>query len=280
VLSFLQPLKVLNRTTDTQTLNGVQRGMTAEVVSYFKDRGIRVMMSIGGITYTDFWNQALATDPTRLGLNAAAIAQEFGVGIEIDYEENTAPNLSGLQAFVNAYRSVHPYDPTGSNPAARLTIDLAAGGRYLQDLNRYATIHWLDNASPVLDYANAMVARSSGTPDNWQEHIDGMGTYAPPIPPKAPNRLTAGLYLRGDMANCTDFPASEQQRHAEYVQSVAPNGAGQTAGLLGFMFWAAETPSARRSYVSTTPPNSCEGGMGAAATAFGLPIPMPALRQN
>ena len=280
VLSFLQPLKVLNRTTDASTLNGVPRGMTPEIVAYFRNAGIRVMMSIGGLTYIDFWNQALATDPTRLGVNAAAIAREFGVGIEIDYEENTNANLSGLQAFVNAYRSVHPYDATGANPAARLTIDLAAGGRYLQDLNRYATINWLNNANPVLDYANAMVTRASGTPDNWQEHIDGMPTYGPPIPPKAPNRLTAGLYLSGDIANCTDFPASEQNRHAVYVQSVAPNGAGQTAGLLGFMFWAAETPSARRSYVSTTPPNSCERGVGAAATAFGLAGPMLPLRQN
>lgn len=28
--------------------------------------------------------------------------------------------------------------------------------RYLQELNRYATIHWLNNDAPVLDYANAM----------------------------------------------------------------------------------------------------------------------------
>src|SRR6185436_18615259 len=143
ILSFVNPLKLLNKTNDAGTLNGVPIGMTQDVVNYFKSHNIRVMLSIGGITYTDFWNQALASNPTQLGLNAAAIAQQFGVGIEIDYEENTAPNLVGLQAFVNAYRSVHPYDPTGSSPAARLTIDLAAGGRYLQDLNRYATINWL-----------------------------------------------------------------------------------------------------------------------------------------
>ena len=71
-----------------------------------------------------------------------------GVGIEIDYEQNTNPNLDGLQAFISAYRSIHPYDANGFNPAARLTIDLAAGGRYLQDLNRHATINWLDNDTP------------------------------------------------------------------------------------------------------------------------------------
>jgi hypothetical protein len=280
VLSFVQPLKLLNKTTDAVTVEGVPIGMTREIVDYFKDAGVRVMMSIGGVTYTDFWNEALATDATQLGLNAAEIASTFGVGIEIDYEQNTDPDLVGLQAFIDAFRSVHPYDDTGANHAARLTIDLAAGGRYLQALNRHATVNWLDNANPVLDYANAMVHRSSGTPDHWQEHVDGKPRYDPPIPPKAPNRFTGGLYLKGSMANCTDFYASEQYEHAEYVHTVVPNGAGVTNGMLGFMFWAAETPSARRNYTPTTPPNSCEDGMGVAATIFDIPIPMPPLRQE
>jgi hypothetical protein len=280
VLSFLQPIKVLTLANDAVTVDGVPIGMTQEIVDYFKHAGIRVMMSIGGVTYVDYWEQALALDPEQLGLNAAAIASRFGVGIEIDYEQGTNPNLAGLDAFVAAYRSVHPYDASGTNPAARLTIDLAAGGRYLVDLNRHATIHWLDNAAPVLDYANAMVARSSGTPSNWQEHVDGKPQYDPPIPPKAPNRFTGGLYLRGDMANCTDFASSEQRQHANYVQTVAPNGAGTTGGMLGYMFWAVEFPSARRSYVGTVPPNTCEGGMGVAAATFAVPIPMPPLRQN
>ncbi len=280
VLSFLQPLEVMNMTNDAVTTNGVPIGMTQEIVDYFRNAGIRVMMSIGGVTYTDFWNEALGTNPTQLGLNAAAIASTFGVGIEIDYEENRDPDLGGLQAFIDAYRSVHPYDPTGSIHAARLTIDLAAGGRYLQDLNRHATIHWLDNAGPVLDYANAMVHRSSGTPDNWQEHVGGMLTYDPQIPPKAPNRFTGGLYLKGSMANCTDFYSSEQWEHEEYVHTVAPNGAGTTAGMLGYMFWAAETPSARKNYKPTTPPNTCENGMGVAASVFDIPLPLGPLRQQ
>ena len=275
VLSFLQPMDVLN-----QAEYGVPIGMTQAIVDYFRDAGVRVMMSIGGVTYTDFWDEALATDPAQLGLNAAVIASRFGVGIEIDYEQNTNPNLTGLDEFITAYRSVHPYDATGTNPAARLTIDLAAGGRYLQDLNRHATINWLDNASPVLDYANAMVHRASGTPAHWQEHVDGKPTYDPVIPPKAPNRFTGGLYLKGNMANCTDFYSSEQQEHAEYVQTVTPNGAGNTAGMLGYMFWAAETPSARKNYTATVPPNTCENGMGTAATVFEIPVPMSALRQQ
>ena len=43
------------------------------------------------------------------------------MGIEIDYENGSSPNLTGLQAFINAYRSQLPYDATGANPAARLT---------------------------------------------------------------------------------------------------------------------------------------------------------------
>lgn len=282
VLSFLHPTKVLNRANDETTVDGVPIGMSQEVVDYFKNKGIRVMMSIGGVTYTDYWDEAIATQEsaTQLGLNAADIAAEYGVGIEIDYERNVGANLEGLQAFVDEYRRSHPYDPTGVNPAARLTIDLAAGGRYLQELNRYATEHWLDNADPVLDYANAMVARSSGTPDNWQEHIDGKLHYDPPILPKAPNRLTAGLYLKGNIANCDDFYASEQWQWADYVQNVLPNGAGTTAGLLGYMFWAAEYPSARKNYVGTVPPNTCENGMGTAMRVFEVKVPMPKLRQD
>src|ERR1041384_664021 len=157
ILSFVQPLKLLNQTTDAQTLNGVPRGMTASVVNYFKSKGVRVMLSIGGITYVDAWNQALAQNPTQLGLNAAQVAQSLGVGIEIDYEENTSPNLTGLQAFIDAYRSQLPYDATGNNPAARFTIDLASGDRFLIDLDRMATTTWLTTANPVLDYANALV---------------------------------------------------------------------------------------------------------------------------
>ena len=119
ILSFVHPLKLLNQTTDAGTLNGVPRGMTSDIVNYFTSRGVRVMVSIGGITYTDAWNQALAQNATLLGQRAAALATQLGVGVEIDYEENSNPNLTGLQSFINAYRAVLPYDASGANPAAR-----------------------------------------------------------------------------------------------------------------------------------------------------------------
>ena len=285
VLSFVHPLKLLNQTTDAGTLNGVPRGMTAEIVNYFKSRNIRVMLSIGGITYTDAWNQALAQNPTQFGLNAAAVAGQLGVGIEIDYEENTNPNLSGLQAFIDAYRSVHHYDASGNNHAARLTIDLAAGDRWLIALTRQATTDWLTTSNLVLDYANAMVPSrqpsTSGAIANWQEHVDGKAQYAPPIPPLAPAKFTGGLYVVAGTniaPECNNFANSLQNSTGSFVQSVAPNGAGTTSGMLGYMFWAAEMPSARR--ITTAPPNSCEGGVGVGATFYAIPIPMSPLRQQ
>jgi hypothetical protein len=285
VLSFVQPYKLLHLANDATTVNGVPRGMTPEIVNYFTSHGIRVMLSIGGITYVDAWNQALAEDAAQLGRNAAAVAQQLGVGIEIDYEENFGANLSGLQSFITAYRALLPYDAAGTNPAARLTIDVAAGDRWLIDIDRKATADWLRTEAPVLDYANAMVpARQpsvSSAEANWQEHVDGKPQYAPPIPPLAPAKFTGGLFIaEGNKVRpeCMNYDASLQKATAPYVQSVAPNGAGTTPGMLGFMFWAAERPSGRG--VTTQPPNTCEGGVGAGASALAVPVPMPPLRQS
>jgi hypothetical protein len=243
------------------------------------------MLSIGGITYVDAWNQALAEDAAQLGRNAATVAQQLGVGIEIDYEANTGANLTGLQNFITAYRAALPYDATGANPAARLTIDLAAGGRWLIDIGRKATAEWLRTDTRVLDYANAMVPSRqpsvASAQANWQEHVDGKPQYAPPIPPLAPAKFTGGLYVAGGtkvLPECNNYATSLQKATAPYVQAVAPNGAGSTAGMLGFMFWAAERPSTRG--ITTQPPNTCEGGIGAGATALSVPTPMPALRQS
>ena len=286
VLSFVQPLKLLNKTNDASTSQGIPIGMTQAVVDYFKTRGVRVQLSMGGITYVDAWNQALSTNPVQLGLNAAEAAQRMGVGFEIDYEENTNPNLTGLQAFINAYRSVLPYDASGNNHAARLTIDLAAGDRWLIALTRKATLDWLNTTTPVLDYANAMVPSrqpnsASSAQQDWQEHVDGKPQFAPPIVPLAPAKFTGALYIvTGSRAapECTSFSTSLINSTGAYVQTVSPNGAGTTNGMLGYMFWAAECPATRR--VCTVPPNSCEGGVGVGADTYGIPIPMLPLRQS
>jgi hypothetical protein len=143
VLSFVNPLKLLNQTMDAGNVNGVPNGMTADIVKYFTSKGIRVMLSIGGITYVSDWNTALTGKPAQLGENAAALALTPGVGIEIDYGESRNPNLAGLQTFIDAYRGYSidtHYNALGNSPAARLTIDLAAGDRWLIDLARKATL--------------------------------------------------------------------------------------------------------------------------------------------
>lgn len=70
VLSFVNPLRLLNGTTDAQNSNGVPVGMNAAIVNYFTSHGVRVMLSIGGITYAGDWDTALAQNPTLLGQRA------------------------------------------------------------------------------------------------------------------------------------------------------------------------------------------------------------------
>jgi hypothetical protein len=286
VLAFVDPMKLLNQTNDAQTVNGIPIGMNSQIVSYFTSKNIRVMLAIGGITFVPNWNSALAANPTQLGLNAAAAAKSLGIGMEIDYEENLTPNLSGLQAFINAYRSQLPYDATGSNPAARLTIDVGAGDRFLIGIDQMATSNWLTTANPVLDYANALVPSKQPTSPtaaetNWLEHVDGKPNFAPPIPPLAPAKFTGSLFITDSnkvIAECINFSASLENSTGSFVQTVAPAGAGTTSGMLGYMFWAAECPSTRN--VCTVPPNTCQGGVGVGAKTYNIPIPMPALRQQ
>lgn len=270
VLSFLKPMELLDGTSNGAFTNGIPTGMTSDVVDYFKSHGIRVLLSMGGVTYTDSWNQALVTDAEGLAINAFAAVQSLGAdGLEIDWENGT-PNvdeLVGIETFINKFISLT--ETTGEV----LTLDLAVGTRYLQELSRRAAADWLPNGK--INYINAMVARGDPSIDQWQEHIDGKPNYNPPILPKAPAKIAVSLWLtdgRRPNANCVDFDTSSQLEKAGYVQNVLPNGEGTTKGLLGYMFWAAECPSTRN--VCTTPPKSCENGMGESATHFNIPIPL------
>ncbi len=283
VLSFVNPLRLLNGTQDATTLNGVPRGMTKAIVGYFRDAGVRVMLSIGGITYTKDWNKALAQDATLLAQKAAAVALDLDVGIEIDYEEARSPNLAALDTFIREYRRLIPYDATGARHPARLTIDVGAGDRWLIGINRRATAEWIPQH--LLDYANAMVPAkqpsTSAAIANWQEHVDGKPQYDPPVPPLAPAKFTGSVYVaEGSRVRpeCTTFGSSLQKSTGLFVQTVQSKIAGGTPGMLGWMFWAAEKPSTRG--VGTQPPNTCEGGVGVGATTYEVPIPMPALRDH
>ena len=275
VLSFVQPMKLLELANDAKTVNGIPVGMNSAVIHYFTSHNVRVMLSVGGSTYTSFWDQALSANAKQLGTNAANTAKALGVGVEIDYENASNPNLKGLQDFIDAYRAVVPYDATGANPAARLTIDLAAGDRSLIGLAQKATSDWLTAGNPVLDYANATVPNGQPTAavaqSHWQEHVTGLALHN--IGPLAPAKFTGSVRLvvgTTVQAECNNFSASLQNSTGSFVQTVAPAGAGTSPGMLGYMFWGAEAQS----------PSTCEGGVGAGAKTYGVPVPMTALRQQ
>jgi len=275
VLSFLEPMDLLAHAADEDRLAGVPVGMTPEIVGYFKAHDIRVLLSMGGVTYTGAWNQALVTNPIGLAEKAVAVVDALCAdGLEIDWE-NGRPNVAeieGLETFIDTYNDTTDLLANEETPYM-LTLDLAVGSRYLQELSRRAAKDWLPDRE--IDYVNAMVARGEPSTGQWQEHIDGKANYDPPILPKAPAKVAVSLWLtdgRRPNANCVDFQDSSQLAKADYVQTVQSNGAGSTAGLLGYMFWAAECPSTRT--VCTTPLNSCEDGMGEAAEYFDIPIPL------
>jgi hypothetical protein len=277
ILSFLEPLKLLQGTSDAGFENGIPHGMTTDVVQYFKNHGIRVMVSMGGITYTDAWNDALAQSATELADKAFAVVDSLGLdGLEIDWENGTPDEiqLADFEAFIDRYNVNR-----AGLPDHFLTLDLAVGNRYLQELSRRASEDWLPNGE--IDYINAMVPRGEPSTDQWQEHVDGKSQYNPPILPKPPAKIAVSLWLtngRRANKNCVDYSRSSMKDKLNYVQTVAPSGAGSTPGFLGYMFWAAECPSTRNA--CTTPPNSCEGGMGVAAEALGDIIPIGPLRPD
>jgi len=289
VLSFLEPLELLYQTTNDAFQNGIPIGMTSAVVNYFKSHGIRVMLSMGGITYTESWNIALTTDAAELARLASQAVKALGAdGLEIDWENGT-PNdeeLVGIEEFIETYNNIRR-NPDSPLANTLLTLDLAVGDRYLQELSRRAAADWLlpdpddlEQKSKI-DYINAMVPRGEPSTDQWQEHVDGKLNYNPPILPKAPAKIVVSLWLTNGNRpndNCVDFASSTQLEKADYVQTVLPNGAGTTAGFLGYMFWAAGCPSTRN--VCTTPPNTCENGMGTGASYFNISTPIGTLRAD
>ncbi len=277
ILSFLEPLKLLHGHNDQGFVDGVPRGMTEDVVNYFKSHGIRVMVSMGGVTYTESWNQALIEDAAGLADKAFDLMISLGSdGMEIDWENGTPDSLemAGIEAFIARYNTRR-----SGIPDHFLTLDLAVGNRYLQELSRRAAADWLPNGK--IDYINAMVARGEPSTDQWQEHVDGKSNYNPPILPKAPAKIAVSLWLtdgRRPNENCVDYGRSSMKAKREYVETVAPSTGIGTPGFLGFMFWAAECPSTRN--VCTTPPNSCEKGLGIAADTMQQFIPIAPLRSE
>jgi len=90
--------------------------------------------------------------------------------------------------------------------------------------------------------------------EQWLEHIDGEPQYGPPVPPLAPAKLTGSVYIAGlsqEPPECDAFATSLQDSTGSFVQTVTPDGAGSTSGMLGYMFWASGAAiGARHQYVS------------------------------
>mgnify|MGYP000437831976 CR=1 FL=1 len=87
-----------------------------------------VFMSIGGVTYTESWEEALAENATEFADKVAAIAERYNCGIEIDYEESSAPMLAELETFIKRYRVHHPFEAVANpSPPSFLTLDFGQG---------------------------------------------------------------------------------------------------------------------------------------------------------
>jgi hypothetical protein len=71
---------------------------------------------------------------------------------------------------------------------------------------------------------------------------------------------------------CNDFNAALLSSTGNWVQTIAPKGAGMTLGVLGYMLWGA---GLEEQY-----PITCEGGVGVGAKNYNVRIPMPPLRQQ
>jgi len=93
--------------------------------------------------------------------------------------------------------------------------------------------------------------------------------------------MTGSIFLvtgKNPAPECTTFSSSLEDAVGTFAQTVAPAGAGTTDGMLGLMFWAAECQGTHT--VCTTPPHTCQGGVGVGSSTYSIPFPMPPLRQN
>lgn len=221
--AFIDPLTLLKGT--------IPAGFTQGEVNYYKNKNIYVMFSIGGASYASNWDTALAQGATQLAQNAANIAKQFGVGIEIDYEQDSSASMGALTTFVKTYRSIIPYE-SGSSPSPQsiLTVDLGAGTGYLSAISATAAT-WL-NAS-LVNWANAMV---SGDPngDNtqyWLQHLQG-ASWAN-IPPMNPDYLVGSLYASSGANDCASYTAP-LPNSVSWIQQNKARGLG---------FWAAGCPA-------------------------------------
>ena len=246
------------------------------------------MLSIGGITYTDAWNQALAqnADPARPEGGRARHAARRRHRDRLRGEHQPEPHRpAGVHQRLPGRP---PVRRDRRRPAARLTIDLAAGDRWLIGINQKATADWLRTDRPVLDYANAMVPARQPSASTRRGELAGAHRRQAPVQPAGPAARAGEVHRLPVPRRGLAGPAgvhqlrrlgAEGDRPITSSASLPKRPAGTHAGharvhVLGGR--AAVDPRRRR----PQPPNTCEGGIGVGATTLNMPLPMPALRQN
>jgi len=219
IFSFMDPIALVNSQTGAGYTSGVPNGMISSV-SFFTSKGIRVIWSIGGASWSNRFVQALNQNAAQFAKNAAAAALKYDVGIEIDVEVDGNSYMSQLTTFVNTYRDVIAYDPSPSAPSHTiLTIDVGSGTDYLGPIASLAR-GWLQ--SNKINWMNAMVDEDPWTNINsatkeWQQHLTA-GTPA--------NRLVVSHFGKN---TCSAYAGILEQT-VEWVQS---------KGGKGISFWAA-----------------------------------------
>ena len=275
VLSFVNPLRLLNQTTDAAKLNGVPRGMTQDDRQLLHVRGIRVMLSIGGITYTDDWDTALAAERDAARPAGRRRGDASSASASRSTTSRTAsPNLTRpaeLHHRLPGGPSVRRHGHRPGAPGSPSTSRPATAGSSTSTARRPPT-------------GCAPTPRCSTTPTRWcrpgsrrrrPRRATGRSTSTASHSTARRSRRwrrpssPAALYIaEGSKVRpeCNNYGASVHEGHRAVRADGRAQRCGTTAGMLGFMFWAAERPSTRG--VGTVPPNTCEGGVGAGATAL------------
>ena len=234
--------------------------MTPEIVDYFTSRGVRVMLSIGGITYTDDWNAGArgGREPARAegGRGRAAARRRHRDRLRGEPRARTSPGCS--RSSTPTARCI-PYDATGANPTARLTIDLAAGDRWLIGIDRKATGRLAAHRHPGARLRERHGARRSSPPPRRRSRTGRSTSTASRSTRRRSRRwrrrsspgASTSPRDRSVRPECNDFAASLQSSTGAFVQTVAPKAGGTTAGCSAA---CSGRPRGRRPAVSDTQP--------------------------
>jgi hypothetical protein len=153
----------------------------------------------------------------QIGTHAANVAKAMGVGLEIDYENNTDPNLTALQAFIDAYRAIPPYDPTGLYPA-RKPAPIGSPATFRRSIGPTPACRIISR--------RPRASKPVGAACGWRD-----------VPPLPPARFTGAVrvVLSGTgEPECNNFAGSLENAAGIRGQNLAPKGAGITPGMLGF----------------------------------------------